>query len=246
MLYSPLWFISIHVPREGHDTKMIVYVFLPLVFQSTCPARGTTHLLRLKVFSDIRFQSTCPARGTTKDYHRNKLHQYQFQSTCPARGTTIHGIIVYVVRCISIHVPREGHDCRPPSPAASTDPISIHVPREGHDLSGTNRGVDLTISIHVPREGHDAMPSESGLPRSAFQSTCPARGTTVVLLACIRSSFYFNPRAPRGARLGHARNNIVVSRISIHVPREGHDINIHRAISTHSNFNPRAPRGARP
>ena len=80
----------------------------------------------------------------------------------------------------------------------------------------------------------------------AFQSTCPARGTTLYLYADAR-----------------------YQTISIHVPREGHDMLIlcclHpmttfqstcpargttmiklAAFGQHCNFNPRAPRGARP
>ena len=34
--------ISIHVPREGHDTAVKDVVLGAPVFQSTCPARGTT------------------------------------------------------------------------------------------------------------------------------------------------------------------------------------------------------------
>ena len=74
---------------------------------------------------------------------------------------------------------------------------------------------DLIISIHVPREGHDGNKTSS-----------------------TDLNKHFNPRAPRGARLGilpdFARDNI----ISIHVPREGHDINFllscdHKEISIH-------------
>ena len=46
--YSPvlpgLYLISIHVPREGHDYSFHCYLQLFHVFQSTCPARGTTVL----------------------------------------------------------------------------------------------------------------------------------------------------------------------------------------------------------
>ena len=34
--------ISIHVPREGHDTILRVTKQKIIEFQSTCPARGTT------------------------------------------------------------------------------------------------------------------------------------------------------------------------------------------------------------
>ena len=56
-----------------------------------------------------------------------------------------------------------------------------------------------------------------------FQSTCPARGTTRTAEVTPAVFSDFNPRAPRGARL---RDFILIrlkARISIHVPREGHD-----------------------
>ena len=125
-----------------------------------------------------------------------------------------------------------------------------------------------------------------------FQSTCPARGTTIPIFAQYSVVCNFNPRAPRGARLtiqprvtgavsyfnpraprgarpsppipgrrdisisihvpreGHdmiTRHHQQTSRdISIHVPREGHDHNYHQDSKRLPNFNPRAPRGARP
>ena len=78
--------ISIHVPREGHDTARMDDMAEAYEFQSTCPARGTT-VGAMTASAFCIFQSTCPARGTTKI--RNRLHRLaEFQSTCPARGTT--------------------------------------------------------------------------------------------------------------------------------------------------------------
>ena len=78
---------------------------------------------------------------------------------------------------------------------------------------------------------------------SAFQSTCPMRGTTVSNHASRRSR-YFNPRAPCGARPSSIINLRHLS-ISIHVPHAGHDLTIDRMILTMIYFNPRAPCGAR-
>ena len=124
-----------------------------------------------------------------------------FQSTCPARGTTLGSPAMASSREISIHVPREGHDSthkpkcfkhchfnpRAPRGARLFDKyviarvfaISIHVPREGHDAENVAKTYTGShISIHVPREGHDGGWAEF---REAI--------------------LYFNPRAPRGARL---------------------------------------------
>ena len=104
--------------------------------------------------------------------------------------------------------------------------------------------------------------------RQLFQSTCPARGTTVRAPAQTGQGNNFNPRAPRGARHGFLPFICRLGNISIHVPREGHDPQATggrkqprkfqstcpargttppaaAASSRARNFNPRAPRGAR-
>ena len=82
--------ISIHVPREGHDSK----------------TSGNVVTIKL-------FQSTCPARGTTLGHGGQESQCDGFQSTCPARGTTIPANDPKQDDEISIHVPREGHDSSP-------------------------------------------------------------------------------------------------------------------------------------
>ena len=81
-----------------------------------------------------------------------------------------------------------------------------------------------TISIHAPREGSDPVRDSSSLSTTAFLSTLPARGATVV------------PIAP--CDLG--------KQISIHAPREGSDPPARPRPRTPSNFYPRSPRGERP
>ena len=80
--------ISIHVPREGHDRPQMLPTAQRLLFQSTCPARGTTSS-NPQTVNSIIFQSTCPARGTTKTATAGACTPKPFQSTCPARGTTM-------------------------------------------------------------------------------------------------------------------------------------------------------------
>ena len=117
-------------------------------------------------------------RGARRAACRRRWRRTPFQSTCPARGTTKTFPGIAEAMAISIHVPREGHD----------HGVDAAIFGAGH------------ISIHVPREGHDAAASARRIRRLQFQSTCPARGTT--LLPCYNHGKrrYFNPRAPRGAR----------------------------------------------
>ena len=54
-------------------------------------------------------------------------------------------------------MPREGHDYKI-FVLGKCYFISIHVPREGHDCSkGGFTMAQQIISIHVPREGHDML-----------------------------------------------------------------------------------------
>ena len=97
------------------------------------------------------------------------------------------------------------------------------MPREGHDAVRGFVPVMLTdISIHVPREGHDAEPDDEDEAEWQFQSTCPARGTTRLLMQFVMA-FGISIHVPRE---GHDLVNTfkcTVLLISIHVPREGHD-----------------------
>ena len=102
-------------------------------------------------------------------------------------------------------------------------PISIHAPREGSDLYLRGGFMSCFISIHAPREGSDEY-----------------------LVKRLCSTFYFNPRSPRGER--RARRDFAAwgdIQISIHAPREGSDSMACLMPSQISNFNPRSPRGER-
>ena len=167
-----------------------------LIFQSTCPARGTTcsesfkgddveyfnprapRGARLKnrycIRSGGEFQSTCPARGTTQCQQYEGKERRIFQSTCPARGTT-----------------------------------------EGQAVKDECRH----ISIHVPREGHDHPLTRVVYPVDAFQSTCPARGTTPNTVRIRHVAGNFNPRAPRGARRGKTRRTSTGTNFNPRAPR---------------------------
>ena len=129
------------------------------------------------------FQSTCPARGTTAApaYTQDKGHG--FQSTCPARGTTpLASCICHSSTNFNPRAPR-GARLTPTVIVDFTALISIHVPREGHDHDDGNAQLRwIDISIHVPREGHDPRIADATKKATAFQSTCPARGTTLIRL----------------------------------------------------------------
>ena len=116
---------------------------------------------------------------------------------------------------ISIHAPREGGDASSAG-AFFASSISIHAPREGGDMDEVYFVGVLDISIHAPREGGDM----------------PLRACGVIII-------YFNPRPPRGGRLGIELRVGQDVDISIHAPREGGDGDddggqLHLVISIHA------------
>ena len=139
----------------------------------------------------------------------------EFQSTCPARGTT-----------------------HPFKSSAHVSRISIHVPREGHDgRCVCSREHRRHFNPRAPRGARPYNPIEN-YDRKEFQSTCPARGTTLDSKKCPSISKHFNPRAPRGARPCRHILPHTFGSISIHVPREGHDVSdlisdLRKIISIH-------------
>ena len=126
--------------------------------------------------------------------------------------------------------------------------ISIHVPREGHDIGAQFALLAEEIFLSTcPGRGTTAAEFAGVAGCEIFLSTCPGRGTTGRGLgrAGGRRDFYprapggarpvnlqqriqqlknFYPRAPGGARHGGAGQGDSEADISIHVPREGHDL----------------------
>ena len=149
--------------------------------------------------------------------------------------------------------------------------ISIHVPRVGHDIrvQRINRKISLNFNPRAPggarrcahqRQFSGVTEFQSTCPGwgttrfkcfmqfrlVTFQSTCPGWGTTRTAPATPPMTTYFNPRAPGGARHKIIKRYFPVGRISIHVPRVGHDAQAAGCHADSCYFNPRAPGGARP
>ena len=134
----------------------------------------------------------------------------------------------------------------PPMPGRRDMSISIHVPREGHDADcGSIISARQQFQSTCPARGTTKCVHGVHCTRP-FQSTCPARGTTTIQPRVTGAVSYFNPRAPRGARRVSIATANQYFRISIHVPREGHDVYRRQQQGQRGYFNPRAPRGARP
>ena len=123
-----------------------------------------------------------------------------FQPTRPLRGATL--------TCYPVH---RFHG------------ISTHAPLAGRDWSRAPSGLAYYISTHAPLAGRDLVAQHVALRLPRFQPTRPLRGATVMISDRSPYYYYFNPRAPCGARLFWSA-----------------------AFFRLCYFNPRAPCGARP
>ena len=102
----------------------------------------------------------------------------KFQSTRPIRGAThIKGI------CLCVH-----HYFNPRAPYGARLAAFIVYVEHG------------VISIHAPHTGRDITSFQALSQPNAFQSTRPIRGATIVFHFVSPFCYYFNPRAPYGAR----------------------------------------------
>jgi len=191
------------------------------------------------------FQSTFPAWGATRGRYdasvggRISIHAPRVGSDCPPGPT---------------RQPRQYFNPRSPcgerrlpgSCITRVEVISIHAPRVGSDLY-------LTVIIRMWRYFNPRSPRGERLrfhecvtSRARFQSTLPAWGATRRSVDCweahhisihaprvgsdrnmavrLRDVVNFNPRSPRGERLGKFFQFIRDIAISNHAPRVGSDV----------------------
>ena len=172
-----------------------------MIFQSTCPARGTTGNAAADTDEHRDISIHVPREGhDVRPSPCGAARKAHFNPRAP-RGARLKDRAVKAVHAaISIHVPREGHDVRAMAADASILPFQSTCPARGTTTSQLKM-----------------------MEWSLFQSTCPARGTTHSFPAIHADKLDFNPRAPRGARPVRAAACYNRVLISIHVPREGHD-----------------------
>ena len=192
--------ISIHAPREGCDSYGSIGVSSWVNFNPRTP-RGVRHIPARPVIEPAiisihapregcdwalsgegacitPFQSTHPARGATFS-NCIQLESFVFQSTHPARGATPDIILGNMPVCISIHAPREGCDL-----VYSTTLTPPYIFQSTHPARGATRPLLSLYQLLV------------------FQSTHPARGATFHFQLIKSTHGNFNPRTPRGVRLG--------------------------------------------
>ena len=81
--------ISIHAPREGRDGYNSRNYDQYILFQSTRPARGATHVLGATTFT-VPISIHAPREGRDSYALASIVLDNIFQSTRPARGATLH------------------------------------------------------------------------------------------------------------------------------------------------------------
>ena len=173
----------------------------------------------------------------------------KFQSTCPARGTTGGAMVEYTAALpISIHVPREGHDshkrrqqrsgshfnpraprgarrCEESQRVAKSFNFNPRAPRGARRfIKRGNHKSEINFNPRAPRGARPATAAPAAADNADFNPRAPRGARPHWQAYTAPQSVYFNPRAPRGARLAPL-NPVAKDRgISIHVPREGHDL----------------------
>ena len=171
--------ISIHAPHAGRDRKSYPCrmggstYFTP---RAPCGARPLVPGIYQLLKNHFNPRTPCGARRQIHQDHRLTM---EFQSTRPMRGATKVMVPTFCQRVFQSTRPVRGATALLYT-AAWSYAISIHAPRAGRD--------------------HSCLESQSAMP--LFQSTRPVRGAPVYASASGRDRWYFNPRAPCGARPG--------------------------------------------
>ena len=179
------------------------------------PLRGATVVTRTVTEGAAEFQSTRPMRGATPMAIHRSLPM-PFQSTRPARGATCpHGQYgrgtFYFNPRAAIRIrsrrrwyfnPRAPRGARPTLRRCWEGRTVFQSTRPARGATFRHKGCPaiFRISIHAPREGRDHVRQSSLKAAEEFQSTRPARGATTGAVRPLAAPWYFNPRAPCGAR----------------------------------------------
>ena len=111
--YPVLWTGSMNFnPRAPRGARRLVSPppISTLGFQSTCPARGTTGCAAEWVCRSSYFNPRAP-RGARPCDDGSGIQSDNFNPRAPRGARPYHDNYLSFGETISIHVPREGHDC---------------------------------------------------------------------------------------------------------------------------------------
>ena len=134
-----------------------------------------------------------------------KLQPKQFQSTRSARSATLSASLIVSTASISIHALREERDGSYMRHVCGYWGISIHALREERDIGVFQiAGYGLPISIHALREERDLLIRQI-VSHNIISIHALREERDKSDVRFMQSAYYFNPRAPRGARPRLAR-----------------------------------------
>ena len=161
------------------------------------------------------FQSTRPARGATcphGQYGRGTFYfnpraairirsrrRWYFNPRAPRGARLWNRRFVVTARNFNPRAPR---GARPTLRRCWEGRTVFQSTRPARGATFRHKGCPaiFRISIHAPREGRDHVRQSSLKAAEEFQSTRPARGATTGAVRPLAAPWYFNPRAPCGAR----------------------------------------------
>ena len=123
---------------------------------------------------------------------------------------------------ISIHVPREGNDWLDADFVRPLVHFNPRSPRGERPSSGCFRRRGQNFNPRSPR-GERLVAAKAAGTAVLFQSTFPARGTTLKR-RCPVQTVRISIHVPREGNDQGSKTQPVYSCISIHVPREGNDL----------------------
>ena len=124
---------------------------------------------------------------------------------------------------ISIHSPLAGRDGSIMRYFPGGIEISIHSPLAGRDGVEPGAGIDQGISIHSPLAGRDCPPSPARRCRSYFNPLAPRGARLCAAFVTTKSIGFQSTRPSRGETYNQSGAMGQAQRISIHSPLAGRD-----------------------
>ena len=192
--------ISIHAPHAGRDKTTHIKITTSSLFQSTRPMRGATSA-RVPTAHPELISIHAPHAGRDKVGTYDNVGGYIISIHAPHAGRD--AFTVKIIRDIfSYFNPRAPCGARPAffQAKCTNVHISIHAPHAGRDQAERDFQFLIAISIHAPHAGRD-LQSANINARTQISIHAPHAGRDIRPFTLVTVVFYFNPRAPCGARL---------------------------------------------
>ena len=213
--------ISIHAPRVGRDAAVITNIIDTVDFNPRAPCgarrrhrvgkrperdisihaprvgRDVTDISAGKARSHFNPRAPCGARHTSSCRFPSSSHNFNPRAPCGARRLMLSNVVVWWY-----FNPRAPCGARPGIMVSYRPKLRFQSTRPvwGATKAARQYPFPFIISIHAPRVGRDLL-----------------------IFTPFFDIFYFNPRAPCGARLESQTFSVSHGAISIHAPRVGRD-----------------------